>query len=236
VKATGVTNVRAPIALDALHYVWPIASADGIILHQYDPHLALGGDAGIDQRRCRDTLSGVAALSLRSVQTRRLRNRPKQPSLRPEPSRSQPKLGSVRPRSGCRDGANLRIFGSGYHRNARKQSEPASLIVSRYSDRPPNGRCRYSHRGRGSSLGVSWQPGSDDRMPEERSEKTNHNNAKDKTPRFENRGGVVVGGQPVGIAHAKLLGRPPASRPHQTLIKMDTSINSRFDAETGYGA
>jgi hypothetical protein len=31
VKATGVTNVRAPIALDAWHSVWPIASADGII-------------------------------------------------------------------------------------------------------------------------------------------------------------------------------------------------------------
>jgi hypothetical protein len=31
IKATGVTNVRAPIALDALHSVWPIASADGII-------------------------------------------------------------------------------------------------------------------------------------------------------------------------------------------------------------
>jgi hypothetical protein len=31
VKATVVTNVRAPIALDALHSVWPIASADGII-------------------------------------------------------------------------------------------------------------------------------------------------------------------------------------------------------------
>jgi co-chaperonin GroES (HSP10) len=31
VKATGVTNVRAPIALDALHSVWPIALADGII-------------------------------------------------------------------------------------------------------------------------------------------------------------------------------------------------------------
>jgi tRNA G46 methylase TrmB len=30
-NATGVTNVREPIALDALHSVWPIASADGII-------------------------------------------------------------------------------------------------------------------------------------------------------------------------------------------------------------
>jgi hypothetical protein len=30
-RATGVTNVRAPIALDASHPVWPVASADGII-------------------------------------------------------------------------------------------------------------------------------------------------------------------------------------------------------------
>jgi hypothetical protein len=31
VKATHVTNVSAPIALDASHSVWPIASADGVI-------------------------------------------------------------------------------------------------------------------------------------------------------------------------------------------------------------
>jgi tRNA G46 methylase TrmB len=31
VKATRVTNVRPPIALDASHSGWPIASADGII-------------------------------------------------------------------------------------------------------------------------------------------------------------------------------------------------------------
>jgi hypothetical protein len=31
VKAARVTNVRAPVALDASHSVWPIASADGII-------------------------------------------------------------------------------------------------------------------------------------------------------------------------------------------------------------
>ena len=30
-KGQGVTNVRAPIALDASHSVWPIASVDGII-------------------------------------------------------------------------------------------------------------------------------------------------------------------------------------------------------------
>jgi hypothetical protein len=32
VKAKGVTNVCAPIALDVSHSVWPIASADGSIL------------------------------------------------------------------------------------------------------------------------------------------------------------------------------------------------------------
>jgi len=31
VKATGVTNVRPPIALDVSNPLWPIASADGII-------------------------------------------------------------------------------------------------------------------------------------------------------------------------------------------------------------
>jgi len=31
VKATGVTNVRTPVALDAMDSDWPIASADGII-------------------------------------------------------------------------------------------------------------------------------------------------------------------------------------------------------------
>jgi hypothetical protein len=66
---------------------------------------------------------------------------------------------------------------------------------------------------------VSRQSGSDDRMPEERGEKSNHNNAKDKESRVATEG-LVVGGQPVGIAHAKLLGRPPASQPHQTLIKI----------------
>jgi hypothetical protein len=55
-------------------------------------------------------------------------------------------------------------------------------------------------------------------MPEEHSEKSNHNNPKDKTPRVAIKD-LVVGGQPVGIAHAKLLDRPPASQPHQILIR-----------------
>jgi hypothetical protein len=69
-------------------------------------------------------------------------------------------------------------------------------------------------------LRLSRRPRSDDRVPEERTKKSNYNNAEDKTPRVENRGGIGAGGQPVGIAHAKLLGRPPASQPHQTLIKI----------------
>jgi hypothetical protein len=67
---------------------------------------------------------------------------------------------------------------------------------------------------------LSRPPGSDKRVPEEHSKKSNHNNAKDKAPRAAAEGLVVAGGQPVGIAHAKLLGRPPASQPHQTLIKI----------------
>jgi hypothetical protein len=65
----------------------------------------------------------------------------------------------------------------------------------------------------------SRPPGSDDRVPEERSKKSNHKNAKDKASRVATKC-LVVGGQPAGIAHAKLLGRPPASQPHQILIKI----------------
>jgi hypothetical protein len=132
VKAARVTNVRAPIALDASHSVWPTASADGIICINM-VHISPGGDARIDQGGRRDTPSGVPVLSLWSIQTRRVRNGPEQPSIRPEPSRSQPELGSARPRSGCREGAIRWILGSGYHRNARKQSErgvPQNVIVS----------------------------------------------------------------------------------------------------------
>ena len=93
----------------------------------------MGGDAGIDQRSRRDTSSGVAVLSLRSIQTRRVRNGSEQPSIRQEPSRSQPNLGSARPRSGLGDGSIRWILGAGYQRNARKQSErgiPPNVIVS----------------------------------------------------------------------------------------------------------
>ena len=84
-------------------------------------------------------------------------------------------------------------------------------------------------------LGMSEPSGSDDHVPENRSKKTNRNNAKDKAPRVATEGLVVVGGQPVGIAHAKVLGRPPASRPHQTLIKifLNPSLSRRCSREAG---
>ena len=112
VKATGVTNVRAPIALDALHSVWPIASADGIIcinmihISPWEATLGLVKGAG------RNTPFEIAALSLWPLQTERVRNGVEQSSIRPEPTRSQPELGSARPRSGCRDGAIRWILGS----------------------------------------------------------------------------------------------------------------------------
>jgi hypothetical protein len=66
----------------------------------------------------------------------------------------------------------------------------------------------------------SQHSGSEDRLPKKHTKKRNHNNPKDKGPRVATEGLVVVGGQPVGIAHAKLLGRPPASQPNQRLIKI----------------
>jgi hypothetical protein len=115
VGATRVTNVRAPIVLDASQSFWPIASADGIICINMVHISPWEGDARIDQRGRRDTFSGVAVLSLWSVHTRRVRNGSEQPSIRSEPSRSQPDLGSARPRCGYRDGAIRWILGSGYH-------------------------------------------------------------------------------------------------------------------------
>jgi Protein of unknown function (DUF938) len=53
VKAAGVTNVRAPIGLDASNLVWPIASADGIICIN-TVHIS-PWEATLDQGRRRST-------------------------------------------------------------------------------------------------------------------------------------------------------------------------------------
>jgi hypothetical protein len=56
------------------------------------PHFTLGGDPGIDQRGGQTILPSASRSISRSIQTRRVRNGPDQPSIRPEPSRSEPEL------------------------------------------------------------------------------------------------------------------------------------------------
>ena len=131
VKATRVTNVRAPIVLDASQSPWPIASADGIICINMVHISPWDATLGLIRGAAAILPPTVAVLSLWPIQTRRIRNDPEQPSVRPKPSRSQPDLGSARPRSGRSDGAIRWILGSDYHRDARKQSErgvPPDLI------------------------------------------------------------------------------------------------------------
>ena len=115
VKATGVTNVRVPIALDASQSVWPIASADGIICINMVHISPWEATLGLIKEAARHPPFEIAAVSLRSIQTRRVRNGAEQPRLRPEPSRSRPEPGSAGARRGRRDGTNPRILGSGYH-------------------------------------------------------------------------------------------------------------------------
>jgi hypothetical protein len=206
-NATGVTNVRAPIALDALHSVWPIASADGIIcinMIHISPWEATVG-----------LIKGAAAI-LPSRSPLYLYGPYKREGFETAPSnqafdrshrRSQSVLGSARPRRGSRDRALRWILGSGYHRNARKQSEcsvPPKVIVSLCgrpaSERPPLNRdlprkvprgrtrrraidCLRSNASIELDLWSSRTPGSDDRVPEERAKTCDHKNPKDKESR-----------------------------------------------------
>ena len=75
VKAKRVTNARAPIALDASHSVWPIASAGGIVCIN-GPHFTLGGDPRNNERGGRDTSTRLAALSLRSIHSEGIETAP----------------------------------------------------------------------------------------------------------------------------------------------------------------
>ena len=123
VKASRVTNARAPMILEVSQSPWPIASADGIICINMVHISPWESDARIGQGRGGDPSSDGAAISLWPLQTRRIRNRLEQPGVRQKPSRSQPDLGSARPRSGRSGRTIRRILGSDDHRDARKQSE-----------------------------------------------------------------------------------------------------------------
>jgi hypothetical protein len=123
-KATHVVNVRAPIVLDASQSFWPIGSADGIIcinmvhISPWDATVGLiKGAAAV--------LSPASPFYLYGPYKREGFATAEQPGFRPEPSRSQPDLGSARPRGSCCDSPLRWILGSRCHRNARKQSERA---------------------------------------------------------------------------------------------------------------
>src|SRR3984957_14783311 len=129
-EATGVTNVHAPIALDASHPVWPVASADGIIcinmVHISPWEATLG------------LIKGAAAV-LPSASPFYLYGPYKREGVPTAPSNQafdrslRDRKGSARPRSGRSDGAIRWILASGYHRDARKQSErgvPPDVIVT----------------------------------------------------------------------------------------------------------
>ena len=127
-----------PLPWTASQSVWSIVSADGIIcicinmVHISPSEATLG-----DQRGRRNPTSDIAALSLWPLQTERVRNGLEQPSIRPQPSRSQPELESSRPPGGCRNGAIRWILGSGYHRNAGCSAECDRVVARRpASERP----------------------------------------------------------------------------------------------------
>ena len=102
-----------------------------------------------------------------------------------------------------------------------KSKSPASLNPPQRANSSPEQLIARAQMRQSNITSCPSQPsGSDDRLPEKHAKNRNHNDPKDKAPGILTTGHVVVGGQPVGIAHAKLLGRPPASQPDQTLIKI----------------
>ena len=133
VKATRVTNVRAPILLDASQSVWPIASADGIIcinmVHISPWEATLGlikGAAAILPPASPLYLygpylrEGFATAPSNQAFDRSLRDR--------NPTWGLRDLEAVAAMAQSRW-----ILGSGYHRNARKQSErgvPPGVVLS----------------------------------------------------------------------------------------------------------
>jgi Protein of unknown function (DUF938) len=139
VTATGVTNVRAPIALDALHSVWPIASADGIIcinmihISPWDATVGLikGATAILPSKSPlylygSNKREGFTTAPSNQAFDQNLRDRDSNCGLRDL-------------RSGRRDSAVRWILRSSCRLNARKQSKrgvPSNVIVSVAAARP----------------------------------------------------------------------------------------------------
>jgi hypothetical protein len=132
-RAAGVKNVRAPIALDASNPVWPIASADGIICINMTHISPWEATLGLIKGAAAILPPGSPLYLYAPYKREGFETAPSNQVFDQSLRDRDPELGSARPRSGCRDGAIRWILGSGYHRNARKQSERGvspSLIVS----------------------------------------------------------------------------------------------------------
>jgi hypothetical protein len=138
VKATGVTNVRAPIYLAALHSGWPIASVDGIICVNMI-HISLWeATVGL--------IKGAGAIPP-TASPPYLYGPYIREGFKTAPSNQafDQSLRNRNPNWGLRDleavaaMAQSSILGSGYHRNARKQSQrgvPSNVIASVAGDPP----------------------------------------------------------------------------------------------------
>ena len=130
VKATGVTNVRAPTALDTSRSVWLIASADGIICINMVHISPLEATLGLIKRAAA-ILPPASPLYLYGPYIREGSQR------RPSNQAFDRSLRDRNPNWVCETSKQLprwrRILRSDYHRNARKQSErgvPPNVIVS----------------------------------------------------------------------------------------------------------
>jgi uncharacterized protein DUF938 len=115
-----------------------IASADGIIcinmihISPWEATVGLIKGAAVILLRDRRSISTVHTNAKGSKRRRAIK-----PSTRAFAIATR--TGSATPRSGHRDGTNLRIFGSGYHRNAHEQFErgvPPNVSVSVAGDPP----------------------------------------------------------------------------------------------------
>ena len=103
---------RTPLLLDASQSVWPVASADGIICINMVHISPWEATVGLI-RGAAAILPPASSFYLYGPYMREgFATAPSNQSVRPEPSRSQPALGSAGPRGGCRDGAIRWILGS----------------------------------------------------------------------------------------------------------------------------
>jgi hypothetical protein len=105
VKATGVTNVRAPTALDTSRSVWLIASADGIICINMVHISPLEATLGLIKRAAA-ILPPASPLYLYGPYIREGSQRRQATKHSTGAFAIEIRTGSAKPRSSCRDGSD----------------------------------------------------------------------------------------------------------------------------------